>query len=74
MKRKGDEIDQAIEELRETRRRRSAVAEAAWRAGVAEHLRGIDDAIDDLRMRINGIFALLAAAVAAQVVIRLLGH
>lgn len=69
-----DEIGKAIDEVRATRRRRSALAEAAWRAGVDEHLRGMDAAIDDLRMRINGIFALLAAAVAAQVVLRLLGH
>jgi hypothetical protein len=70
----GDEIGRAIEEVRASRQRRSALAEAAWRAGVDEHLRAIDDAIADLRLRINGIFALLAAAVVGQVALRLLGH
>jgi hypothetical protein len=69
-----DEIGRAIAEVRETRRRRTALADAAWRAGVDEHLRGIDDAIADLRLRVNGVFALLAAAVAGSIILRLFGH
>lgn len=69
-----DELDRAIDELRDHRRRRRVTADATWRATVDQRLSGVEDAIADLRTRVNSVLALIAAAVIGQVALRLLGH
>ena len=69
-----DELDRAIDDLREGRRRRALAADATWRATVDQRLSSMEDAIADLRTRVNSMLALLAAAVVGQVALRLLGH
>jgi hypothetical protein len=57
------------------RRLRHVEAEqASWRATVDQRLAGLEDAIGDLRTRVNSLIGLIAAAVLGQVLLRLLGH
>jgi hypothetical protein len=69
-----DDVARALEDLREQRRRRGAADDARWRATVEQRLAGLEDSIGDLRVRVNSVLALLAAAIAGQVILRLLGH
>ena len=56
------------------RSRRPDAVPAAWRATVDQRLAGLEDAIADLRTRVNSVIGLIAAAVVGQVLLRLLGH
>jgi hypothetical protein len=69
-----DPIERAIHEIQVHRRRSAVYANASWRAAVDERLRAVEDAIADLRTRINSVLALIAAAVIGQIALRLLGH
>jgi hypothetical protein len=51
-----------------------AATDAAWRARVEERLSGVEDAIGDLRTRVNSVLALIGAAVVGQVALRFFGH
>jgi hypothetical protein len=53
---------------------RAELAPGVWRATVDQRLTGLEDAIDDLRTRVNSVLGLIAAAVIGQVLLRLLGH
>jgi hypothetical protein len=55
-------------------RARSSRAELAWRATVDQRLEGVEDAIADLRTRVNSVLALIGAAVIGQVALRFFGH
>jgi hypothetical protein len=69
-----DPIDRALHEIQARRSRSAAYADASWRAAVDERLRAVEDAIADLRTRVNSVLALIAAAVIGQIALRLLGH
>jgi hypothetical protein len=69
-----DPIDRAMHEIQTRRRRSAAYADATWRATVDQRLRAVEDAIADLRTRVNSVLALIAAAVIGQIALRLLGH
>ncbi len=49
-------------------------ADAVWRATVDQRLSGVEDAIGDLRTRVNSVLALIGAAVIGQVALRFFGH
>ena len=69
-----DDLDRAMDDLRDRRRRRQLTADATWRATVDQRLSSVEDAIADLRTRVNSVLALIAAAVIGQIALRLLGH
>ena len=48
--------------------------DAVWRATVDQRLEGVEDAIGDLRTRVNSVLALIGAAVAGQIALRFFGH
>ncbi|MDZ4278854.1 MAG: hypothetical protein U1B78_06925 [Dehalococcoidia bacterium] len=50
----------------------ASLSAAAFRAAVNERLRSLERQLDELRGRVNGLIFLLAGAVAAQLVLRLL--
>jgi hypothetical protein len=56
-----------------TRPRRSQ-PETAWRATVDQRLENVEDAISDLRTRVNSVLALIGAAVIGQIALRFFGH
>jgi len=49
-------------------------ADAVWRATVDQRLTGVEDAIGDLRTRVNSVLALIGAAVIGQALLRFFGH
>lgn len=59
---------------RASARPRRSPAELAWRATVDQRLEGMEDAIADLRTRINSVLALIGAAVIGQIALRFFGH
>jgi hypothetical protein len=58
----------------ERRGRHADATQASWRATVDQRLTGLEDAIGDLRTRVNSVIGLIAAAVVGQVLLRLIGH
>ncbi len=49
-------------------------SDTAWRARVDQRLAGVEDAIGDLRTRVNSVLALIGAAVVGQIALRFFGH
>ena len=74
-------LDRALAPLRSSRRAgrggegepRARLSAAAFRAVVDERLRSLERQLDEVKGRVNGLIFLLAGAVAAQLVLRLLG-
>ncbi len=73
-------LERTLALLRQPRSSRRAADErlptrsaAAFRAVVDERLRNLERQLDEVKGRVNGLFLLLAGAVAAQLFIRLLG-
>ncbi len=58
----------------ESSRARRTGADAVWRATVDQRLAGVEDAIGDLRTRVNSVLALIGAAVVGQIALRFFGH
>jgi hypothetical protein len=53
---------------------RRSGGDAVWRARVDQRLSGVEDAICDLRTRVNSVLALIGAAVVGQIALRFFGH
>jgi len=68
-----NQLERAAPQRRHPRRVGTA-ADGPWRATVDQRLAGLEDAIGDLRTRVNSVIGLIAAAVIGQVLLRLLGH
>jgi hypothetical protein len=73
MPRAGDRDAVAGQGPAEAVRRRSGV-DTAWRATVDQRLTGVEDAIADLRTRVNSVLALIGAAMIGQLALRFFGH
>jgi hypothetical protein len=67
-------MDNTTPEPRARTRPRNTRAELAWRATVDQRLEGVEDAIADLRTRVNSVLALIGAAVIGQIALRFFGH
>lgn len=61
------EVDAALAEL--ARQGRRARADASWRSRVETRLAGLDDAIADLRTRVNGVLIVVLGAVIGQILL-----
>jgi len=72
-RRSNNQLERAAPERRRPRQAGTAT-DAPWRATVDQRLAGLEDAIGDLRTRVNSVIGLIAAAVIGQVLLRLLGH
>lgn len=72
-------LERAIIGLRRSRTQQHAtgtatgLSPAAFRAVVDERLRNLERQLDEVKGRVNGLIFLLAGAVAAQFVLRLVG-
>ena len=71
-------LDRALLWLHRRRRSREAepavkLSAAGFRAVVHERLRSLERQLDEVKGRVNGLIFMLAGAVAAQLVLRLMG-
>ncbi|MGI8549574.1 MAG: hypothetical protein ACR2PL_02085 [Dehalococcoidia bacterium] len=67
----------SLEELRRRERRatdRAHEESVAWHATVDQRLKGLDEAIAEIKGRLNGLTAIALGAIVTQVILRLVGH
>ncbi len=62
-------VDEAVTEPQ--RRPRRSSAEAAFRARVDERLRGLEEEMDEIKGRLNGLLFFIASTILAQLILKL---